>query len=379
MNKIFNWLFGACFRTLGRFLAILIVLFSLLFIGSKLDIDFTSLFGLMRINASTLTSYDTYAQYMNGSSSCGSSGKFSYALAGPSAREWQSANIGSVVSGKAYAIDLAFNQTLLANTYYDITITFNSNDLRYTFKRDMLSIESGQSCQSYNRDNIAIVTFTNNATSSRNTNVLKIRIFNANAVNYFNINMDGANQNITSVNNFGIKSVTITQVEDNSTEDIINNNNQNTEDIINNDNANTDRIEGAINEQLGNPCSNLIDVPYNNDNIYSMTATRNDYWSFVGNDFILESGKTYYYSFNSNYNYGGSSGTSSVEAIIAKDRLFSNYVTLNSKNGSFSVPLGGTYALRLDCNKLGDTCEFSNIMISEKLQIIVNLVLLLVN
>lgn len=39
MNKILNWTFGACFRTLGRFLAIFIVGISLIFIGSKIGIE----------------------------------------------------------------------------------------------------------------------------------------------------------------------------------------------------------------------------------------------------------------------------------------------------------------------------------------------------
>lgn len=38
MNKILNWTFGACFRTIGRFLAIFLILALFLFIGSKLDI-----------------------------------------------------------------------------------------------------------------------------------------------------------------------------------------------------------------------------------------------------------------------------------------------------------------------------------------------------
>lgn len=42
MNKILNWTFGACFRTLGRFLAIFIVGVLLLFIGSKIGIEMPS-------------------------------------------------------------------------------------------------------------------------------------------------------------------------------------------------------------------------------------------------------------------------------------------------------------------------------------------------
>lgn len=42
MNKILNWTFGACFRTLGRFLAIFIVGVLLIFIGSKIGIELPS-------------------------------------------------------------------------------------------------------------------------------------------------------------------------------------------------------------------------------------------------------------------------------------------------------------------------------------------------
>lgn len=42
MTKILNWTFGACFRTLGRFLAIFIVGVLLVFIGSKIGIEMPS-------------------------------------------------------------------------------------------------------------------------------------------------------------------------------------------------------------------------------------------------------------------------------------------------------------------------------------------------
>lgn len=42
MNKILNWTFGACFRTLGRILAIFLVGALLVFIGLKLDIELPS-------------------------------------------------------------------------------------------------------------------------------------------------------------------------------------------------------------------------------------------------------------------------------------------------------------------------------------------------
>lgn len=66
MNKILNWTFGACFRTLGRFLAIFIVFALLLFIGSKLDLELPSWLSL-KVNASTNSIY--VAEYVNSNSS----------------------------------------------------------------------------------------------------------------------------------------------------------------------------------------------------------------------------------------------------------------------------------------------------------------------
>lgn len=65
MNKILNWTFGACFRTLGRFLAIFIVFVLLLFIGSKLDLEIPSWLGL-KVNASVLD----YAPWIPGMKNC---------------------------------------------------------------------------------------------------------------------------------------------------------------------------------------------------------------------------------------------------------------------------------------------------------------------
>lgn len=65
MNKIFNWTFGACFRTLGRFLAIFIILSLFLFIGLKLDIKLPDWLSL-NVNASVMD----YAPWIDGMKSC---------------------------------------------------------------------------------------------------------------------------------------------------------------------------------------------------------------------------------------------------------------------------------------------------------------------
>lgn len=51
MKKILNWTFGACFRTLGRFLAIFIVGLLLVFIGSKIGFKLPDWLGIAHVNA----------------------------------------------------------------------------------------------------------------------------------------------------------------------------------------------------------------------------------------------------------------------------------------------------------------------------------------
>lgn len=77
MNKILNWTFGACFRTLGRFLAIFIVGVFLIFIGSKIGLELPDWLALS-VNASTtpgwastLPSPQNIAYYScNGATTC---------------------------------------------------------------------------------------------------------------------------------------------------------------------------------------------------------------------------------------------------------------------------------------------------------------------
>lgn len=56
MKKILNWTFGACFRTIGRFLAVIIVCVLLIFIGSKLGFKLDSILPI-KVNAQTLTNW----------------------------------------------------------------------------------------------------------------------------------------------------------------------------------------------------------------------------------------------------------------------------------------------------------------------------------
>lgn len=278
MKKIINWSFGAFFRTLGRVFGYLSIAILIMSIFSKLGFELPHWFAL-NVNASTITSYDTYKNFQNGSTSCGTSGKYSYTTTLPNVQGgnfWETGNLNTTISGKAHDIALSFNSTLLANTYYDITINFMSNDLRYNVKRENLTLFSGSSCQDLGTNNLALVSFTNTATSNKNTNKLKLRVYSSTVNNFWTILLSATdNQFLTSVKNFGIKNIDIVQIEDNSTEDIINNQTNNTENIINNSNANTDKIESTIKDNL-NSCRDSVNL-FNMYNLNSFTSSNITY------------------------------------------------------------------------------------------------------
>ena len=56
MKKILNWTFGACFRTIGRLLAIFIIAALLIFIGSKLGFKLDSIFPI-KVKAATVNQW----------------------------------------------------------------------------------------------------------------------------------------------------------------------------------------------------------------------------------------------------------------------------------------------------------------------------------
>lgn len=64
MKKIFNWTLGACFRTLGRFLAIFIVGVLLIFIGSKLGFKLDSILPI-KVNAATVNQWSDNLPVLN--------------------------------------------------------------------------------------------------------------------------------------------------------------------------------------------------------------------------------------------------------------------------------------------------------------------------
>lgn len=61
IKKIFNWSFGAFFRTIGRIFAYLLIGILLLIIGSKLGLNF----GYMKVNAQTLTNWSEGLPILN--------------------------------------------------------------------------------------------------------------------------------------------------------------------------------------------------------------------------------------------------------------------------------------------------------------------------
>jgi len=145
---------------------------------------------------------------------------------------------------------------------------------------------------------------------------------------------------------------------------VIDNNNENTENIINNNNQNTQDIINNQNELLGDKCSNLLDFPYTSSNPYSITATSNDYYVVTSFTINLDANVNYYYSYKSNKDYS-SNTTSGVEFFLLKDGQTSTLIHPSGKSGTFTPSVSGTYAIRLDCNKNGDTCTFYDFMISK--------------
>lgn len=344
------------------------------------------LIGLSNVNASTITSFDTWTNYQNGSSNCGTSGMYSYTTTLPNVQGqnfWESGKLNTRINGQAHDIALSFNTALLANTYYDVTINFMSNDLRYTVKRDNLVLYSGSSCQDFSTNNLALVSFTNNATSSKNTNQLKFRIYSSSVSSYWTIVLSATgNQYLTSVSNFGIKNIDVTLVQDNSTEDIINNQTNNTENIINNNNSNTEQIIENQNSLLGSKCENLLGITNLNEILWTSnggatfkaaenliitnSSSTNDYSGIFGNLLsyaLVDNDKTYTISFDV------VSTEPSILQFGADYVDITNYSINSNKQKitkTFSnIDYKSTYFVFYNLSRNSSTITITNIMVSE--------------
>lgn len=266
MKNVINWTIGSFFRTIGRIIAYIII-------GALIAFAFT-----YNPKAATLTSHDTYTgrEYPLPSiiSSYGSNNTYSYSTGVPDSQGrylFDTGTIGNTINGKSWYFSFGFNYSLTAEKYYDVVINFKSYDLKSNVNTSSIVLFSGTSPSNLSSNYISLIGVTNTATSSSNTNKLTIRIYANTAVQYWGIDIksDGTSTgNITSVNNFGISSITINTVDISNSDAIINNQTNNTTNIINNNNENTQQIIDNQNELLGQKCGNLYNYSnYENGSI----------------------------------------------------------------------------------------------------------------
>ncbi len=99
--------------------------------------------------------------------------------------------------------------------------------------------------------------------------------------------------------------------------------------------------------------------------VLEQTATSNDGFAFNSGRVYLESGKTYVFNCDTdNEDWAGAS----VEAYLMLNQQYVTYYRMYSnKNYEFIPSATGTYYLRLDVNKNGQTNKFWNISVREKL------------
>ena len=282
MKHVVNWTIGSFFRTIGRIVAYIIV-------GALVAFALS-----YKPKASTLTPRSTYPNNTNhiigqDFSYFGSDYTYSYSTTIPNLYGeyyWQIGNTGSAISGQAYALSLGFQTNLSAQKYYDITINFRSTDLRSNVNTSSIYLLAGNNITAMSTSNLSLIGVTNNATTSVNSNKLIIRAYSVQANAYFAVQIYDMQNNITGVNNFGISSVSIQEVDITNSDAIINNQTNNTQNIINNNNDNTQQIIDNQNELLGSKCENLFqfNLIQNGGSYIGLTVTKkkNGVYNFKG-------------------------------------------------------------------------------------------------
>ena len=232
-------------------------------------------------------------------------------------------NVNLTIQGVSYGFYFSMPEQVSNNKTYTMVINFMDLDLLQSFQSSYVHISSCDSNSSCVDSTIISVT---KSSSTGNSNKLTIK-FNAvaNGV-YFNVGLasDGPPyQALTGISTFGIKNV---QLESsNTSEDIINNQNQNTNNIINNNNSNTQEIidssasntEEIINNQNQNTQA-IINAQYT---CKTRSITLNNYVEYQG------------YYLNSSGVLGSASNYSVTEYIKIKTNspytINLNYTTSN--------------------------------------------------
>lgn len=112
-------------------------------------------------------------------------------------------------------------------------------------------------------------------------------------------------------------------------------------------------------------CKNLLYTPYTESNKLTATATRDDHSFTTGYYCYLEAGKKYTFSCETDATFGGSNGTDTVEVFLLKDKAYTTFIHINTNPKTFAVETTGTYFLRYDVNKYGETQTFWNFQVEE--------------
>lgn len=255
MKNVINWTIGSFFRTIGRIIAYIIV-------GALVAFALS-----YKPKAATLTSKAVYTDgywYSGDYNNWGSNNTYNYGEAPLSVNGKAYYNIGNINTtyrGQAYQLAFGFQYNLIAQKYYDITFNFKSRDLTSNLTTSGVHLVSGVSSSTlYDTDYLSLIGVTNNATTGNNTNKLVVRIYAVQPLTYWAIELKADPNNLTSVNNFGIASITIDEVDTTNSQEIINNQTNNTQNIINNQNNTTQQIIDSQNELLGRKCENKFNV-----------------------------------------------------------------------------------------------------------------------
>lgn len=260
MKHVVNWTIGSFFRTIGRIIAYIIV-------GALVAFALS-----YKPKAATLTSKAVYTDgywYSGDYNNWGSNNTYNYGQAPLSINGkayYDIGNINTTYSGQAYQLAFGFQYNLTAQKYYDITFNFKSRDLTSNLTTSGVHLVSGVSSSTlYDTDHLSLIGVTNNATTGNNTNKLVVRIYAVQPLTYWAIELKADPNNLTSVNNFGIASISIDEVDTTNSQEIINNQTNNTQNIINNQNNATQQIIDSQSQLLGKKCENL----YNPQNVFN--------------------------------------------------------------------------------------------------------------
>lgn len=306
--------------------------------------------GNLKINAEEIGVYAPFSDF-GLSGQCSTNGKFNYDIVGLQSPcsgcadtiKWKIGSLDSTISGRAKNFFLFFKHDLEQGKTYDVTINFKNYDLMSNVTASKVYLYSTSTCDSISITNqlLSLMSVSNKATSSQNANKLKLRIYSGELIGNWAVEIRGDNKYITSVSNFGIKSVDLLEVDTSGNNAIINNNTQNTENIINNNNENTQEIINNNNSNTqaiidSNKVCNYINKDY--------ISYNNKYLNTYGN--LVDTagwGVTSYITLKSNYKLNNIvsplSGTNSAMCFYDANKDFISCLTSSSYSNISDIPI----------------------------------------